>query len=63
MAKIQLPEIIYVRQEIEEAEKPFLIANESVQYVVDGDGPTVVGTYKLIDTRKLIKRVSVREGR
>jgi hypothetical protein len=57
VAKIQLPKIIYVRQETEEAEEPFLIACESVRDAVDGDGPTVVGTYELIDIRKMIKRV------
>jgi hypothetical protein len=54
----KLPNIIYVHIENEgDKENEFFSTTENQIDAIDGDGPTVIGTYKLVSKVKMVKVV------
>ena len=52
-----LPKIMFVREETDNEGSKFLISFSNPQEAVENDGPTMVGTYKLVGKRRLIKQI------
>lgn len=58
---MKLPKTLYVRIEEPGRDLPFPLAFATLDEAVDGDGPTLVGTYKLVETqdmRKVVEKVA-----
>jgi hypothetical protein len=51
-----LPQHLYVRREVDGSSEYYIAADEALD-AIDGDDPTVVGTYKIVEINKLSKRV------
>lgn len=55
----KLPKTIHVRwEEMEQGDEPFLLASDSVDGVMNDDGPFRIGVYQLVEvveTRKVIQ--------
>ena len=54
---MKLPELIYVSVEPDRDGDPMFSAGVVETEVIDGDGPTEVGTYRLVKKRRLEKAV------
>ena len=52
----KLPEYLFVAWQ-DASDESWLSANAVASDAIEGDGPTVVGTYKLVEKNKLSKRV------
>lgn len=57
----KLPEFVFVSWKGDD--EPFLTASVKAASEIEDDGPTVVGTYKLVETAKLSKRVVSKPAR
>ena len=51
-----LPKYLYVRRK-KDADPGYYIAADLALDAIDGDDPTVVGTFKIVEVNKLSKRV------
>lgn len=63
MAKLKkLPPVVYVaaRDNAGDDDDPWLECQMTPQDVVDDDGPTIVGTYKLVEVNSVTKSAASR---
>lgn len=59
MAKKGLPKTVFVTVRELQNDEPYLAAERSAEATMEDDGPTVVGTYKLVEVRTLTKEVVI----
>lgn len=52
----KLPQFVFVAVR-EPGEEEFLACETNAQDAIEDDGPTLVGTYKLVEVNRLTKRV------
>ena len=55
---MSLPKRIYVAERIERTSDPYLVAERTPEEAIEDDGPTVIGTYDLVSTTKLMKKAT-----
>ena len=51
-----LPKWLYARVE-QNGSESYIVAEPKPQEIVDGDGPTVIGVYQLVEKQTLAKRI------
>lgn len=58
MAKPKLAKFMFLAVHGTDTDDPFVVAHELEEDALEDDGPTLVGTYKLIGTKTFEKKVA-----
>ena len=53
-----LPKYVLIAERTERDGTKYLLADTSMNDVIEDDGPTTVGTYKLVSKRRMAKKVT-----
>lgn len=56
---MKLPKTIYARVEDNEPHEPYLTSWETAEEAVDGDGPSVIGVYRLVEVITARKKIEI----
>jgi len=59
---MKLPKLLYIAWAEVDSREPYLVAEKTPEEVIQDNGPTEIGTYKLITKGTFVKKATLKSG-